>query len=62
MFIFVVVVSQTDTSKGNKNILSHGVLGISFFPVFFFFFFFYCISGNYRQEFNFVAFVKAIFD
>ena len=39
MFIFVVVVSQTDTSKGNKNILSHGMLGISFFPVFFFCFF-----------------------
>ena len=25
------------------------------------FFFSYCIAGNFRQEFNFVAFVKAIF-
>ena len=24
--------------------------------------FVYCIAGNFRHEFNFVAFVKAIFD
>ena len=30
--------------------------------IFFFFFIMYCIARNFRQEFHFVAFVKAIFD